>query len=264
MILHFVSGLPRSGSTLLCNILAQNPRFHTAGTSGILDVMFGVRNRWDTLIEFQAMPERRSEAAKLRVLRGILNAYFGDVSRPVAFDKSRGWLAYIEMIEYVLSRKVKILVPVRDIRDVLASFEMLWRHSSRKAQIAGESEKYFQFQTLAGRLDYWSQADQPVGLAYNRLRDAFDRGLSDRLFLVEFEHLTRSPRETMAGIYEFLSEDWFEHDFEHVEQVTVENDRVHGFDNLHTIRSRVEPVPPRWPKALGSAVDKYKNLNFWR
>lgn len=30
---HFISGLPRSGSTLLSAILSQNPRFH-AGMSG--------------------------------------------------------------------------------------------------------------------------------------------------------------------------------------------------------------------------------------
>lgn len=33
---YFISGLPRSGSTLLANILAQNPRFHATATSGIL------------------------------------------------------------------------------------------------------------------------------------------------------------------------------------------------------------------------------------
>ena len=36
---HFISGLPRSGSTLLANLLAQNPRFHSTATSGILNGM---------------------------------------------------------------------------------------------------------------------------------------------------------------------------------------------------------------------------------
>lgn len=30
---HFISGLPRSGSTLLAGILRQNPRFHAAMNS---------------------------------------------------------------------------------------------------------------------------------------------------------------------------------------------------------------------------------------
>lgn len=119
---YFVAGMPRSGSTLLCNILAQNPRFHVTGTSGIMDIMFGVRNSWDNLIEFKAAP---NEAAKVRVLRGILDSYYSNEERPVVFDKCRGWLSLIEMAEMVLGHNAKILVPVRDIRDVLASFEKL-------------------------------------------------------------------------------------------------------------------------------------------
>ena len=52
---YFIAGLPRSGSTLLANILAQNPKFHTTSTSGVMDVMFGVRNNWDNLIEFKGI-----------------------------------------------------------------------------------------------------------------------------------------------------------------------------------------------------------------
>ena len=37
--MHFISGLPRSGSTLLAAILRQNPRFHAA-MSGPLQTMF--------------------------------------------------------------------------------------------------------------------------------------------------------------------------------------------------------------------------------
>jgi len=32
---HFISGLPRSGSTLLCALLRQNPRFSSAVTSPV-------------------------------------------------------------------------------------------------------------------------------------------------------------------------------------------------------------------------------------
>lgn len=112
---YFISGLPRSGSTLLANILAQNPRFHATATSGIMDIMFGVRNVWNNLIEFKASPDYPAE---IRVLRGILESYFSNITKPVIFDKSRGWLSELEMIEEVLGHKVKVLVPVRDIRDV--------------------------------------------------------------------------------------------------------------------------------------------------
>lgn len=266
MILHGISGLPRSGSTLLCNILAQNPRFYTTQTSGMLDVLFGVRNQWDGLIEMRAMDAKLSERRKLAVLRGIMASFYADVAQPVVFDKSRGWLAHIEMLEALLERPARILVPVRDLRDVLASFEKLYRATSATRQLAAEGANYLAFQTVEQRLEYWSRYDQPVGLAYNRIKDALQRGWRDRLFFVEYDKLCRAPERTLRDIYAFLDEPWFEHDFEHVEQVTWEDDTVHGFapGALHGIRSVVRPQPAQWPSVLGqAAADRYRGQEVW-
>lgn len=257
---HFISGLPRSGSTLLCNILAQNPRFHTTGTSGVMDVMFGVRNQWNNLVEFKAAP---NELAKLRVLRGILENYYADIDKPVIFDKCRGWLSLLEMAEFVLGHKAKVLVPVRDMRDVLASFEKLWRENAKTSQLAHESQNYFKFQTVEGRVDTWLQGDQPIGLAYNRIRDAITRGFGDRMYFVHFEKLTKDPQAVMNEIYDFLGEPRFNHNFDHVEQVTWEDDSMHGFKNLHSIRNKVEPIEPQWQKVLGPFAENFGKLNFW-
>jgi len=258
---YFISGLPRSGSTLLCNILAQNPLFHTTSTSGIMDIIFGVRNSWDNLIEFKAVP---NEPAKLRVMRGILDNFYSDIEKPVIFDKCRGWLSLLEMAEFILGHKAKVLVPVRDMRDVLASFEKLWRENAKNSQPSSESAEYFKFQHVEGRVDTWLAPDMPVGLAYNRIRDALVRGFGDRMFFVEFEKLTRNPKETMEEIYAFLGEEVFPHDFSHVEQVTFEDDSIHGFKGLHTIRTVVEPLESKWKTVLGDFAEPLGKLNFWK
>ena len=259
---YFIAGLPRSGSTLLANILAQNPRFHTTGTSGIMDIMFGVRNNWDKLIEFQAAP---NDEAKIRVLRGILDGFYADVDKPVVFDKCRGWLSLLEMAETVLGYKAKVIVPVRDVRDVLASFEKLWRETSKTAQVPQEHPNYFKFQTVQGRCDVWLSAEQPLGLAYNRITDAIVRGYKDRMYFVDFDDLTREPKKVIDDIYKFLGEeDEFAHDFDYVKQVTWEDDTVYGFKGLHDIRSKVEPMPAQWPVILGEFVKDLEKLNFWK
>ncbi len=263
-MIHFISGLPRSGSTLLCNILAQNPRFHATATSGILDVMFGVRNQWDKLQEFKAAIDKDGTAKAMgRVLRAILFAYHDETGKPVVFDKSRSWLAHLEMAEAVLGRKAKVLVPVRDIRDVLASFEKIWRKTSANKQIAQEQQFYVEFQTVQGRCHVWFRPDQPVGLAYNRIKDALHRGFRNRMHFVPFERLTQAPEQTLRGIYEFLEEAPYPHNFDHVEQVTFEDDYVHGFPGMHTIRPKVEPAPPQWPEVLGKAAAPYTGMELW-
>ena len=258
---YFIAGMPRSGSTLLANILAQNPRFHTTSTSGIMDIMFGVRNTWDKLIEFQATP---NDAAKVRVLRGVLDSFYADVDKSVIFDKCRGWLSLLEMAEMVLGYKAKVLVPVRDVRDVLSSFEKLWRETSKTAQVPQESANYFKFQTVQGRCDVWMSADQPLGLAYNRVTDALVRGYKDRMYFIDFDDLTREPGRVMSNIYTFLGEEQFLHDFNNVKQITWEDDTVHGFKGLHDIRSKVEPMKPQWPTVLGQWAEGFNKLNFWK
>jgi sulfotransferase len=258
---YFVSGMPRAGSTLLMNILGQNPHFHVTGTSGIMDVIFGIRNTWQKHIEFQAAPD---EAAKLRVMRGILDAYYGNVEKPVVFDKCRGWLSLLEMAETLLGHKAKVLVPVRDLRDIITSFEKLWRETSKTSQIAQEHHFYHEFQTVEGRCDVWVRGDQPVGLAFNRIKDALHRGFRDRMHFVHFEQLTSNPDKTLRGIYEFLDETPYAHDFDRVEQITWENDEVHGMKGLHDIRSKVEPVKSQYLQIIGKqAAETLKGPYPW-
>ena len=103
-------------------------------------------------------------------------------------------------------------------------------------------------------------------MAYNRVKDAVSRGERSSLLFVEMDELTCSPKETMEKIYNFLGEEKFEHNFDHVEQVTKEDDiNVHRIEGLHTIRSKVEPVQYKSLQVLGPQLtQKYSNLEFWR
>ena len=66
---HFISGLPRSGSTLLAALLRQNPRFHAHMSSplaGMVDAMLGEmsdRSRYSAVI---------TDEQRRRGLRGLV------------------------------------------------------------------------------------------------------------------------------------------------------------------------------------------------
>ena len=247
----FTNGTPRSGSTLIQNILAQNPKFHATETSGLLDTLFSIRNTWDKHIEHQAAP---NPDRLQNVLKGIMKGYFDDIEQNTIFVKSRGIVAYIEFLENILEQKIKILVPVRPVIDILTSFEKLYRETVKTRQPPGEAENYFQFQTVEGRCEYWLRPDQVVGLSLSRIEDSIRRGFRDRLHFIDFNRLTNNPKRTMLEVYNFLGEEWFEHNFDHVEQVTHENDNTHGFIGLHTIRNKVEPVKSRALEILGKDI----------
>jgi len=259
--IHFVSGLPRSGSTLLCNILAQNPSIHSTPTSGCHEALFAMRNQWDKWIEHQAAPSVGNHDNLQRVLRAMLYSYH-ETDRPVVIDKGRGWTSLLEMTEPLLGRQAKVLVPVRSIAQILASLEKLWRKASATGQVPMD---YFQSQTIEGRVKHWLEGSQVLGLAYNRLKDAMQRGWGDRLHLVEFDALTHEPESTMRGVYEFLGLPVYPHDFANIQQYTHETDAVHGGMGDHVVRSTVRPVSDDSVKVLGSAlVRQFVGAEFWR
>jgi len=258
--IHFIAGMPRAGSTLLCNILAQNPRFQVTATSGILETLFIMRKSWNDIVEFKGLQNNKD---KTNVIRAMLEGYFADAPRPVVFDKSRSWLAHLELAELLLQRKVKVLVCVRDLREILSSFEKLWRKSRATGPTPHEQQFYREFQTVEGRCDVMMREDQVVGIAYQRIRDALARGFRDRLHFIPFEQLTVKPAEVIDGIYTFLGEEPIKHNFEHVEQVTSEDDSMYNLKGLHDIRPKVEPAPIQHPKVLGAAADKWKGPYIW-
>ena len=127
------------------------------------------------------------------------------------------------------------------------------------------------FKTALGRVEVFIDDAQPVGRAYNAIRDAVTRGWKDRMHFIDYEDLTRRPQAVMEGVYKFLGEEPHAHDFERVEQVTFEDDFVYGFKDLHVIRQKVEPQPPSWPTLYDDAVFQspaWKNIEnvaqFWK
>lgn len=261
--IYFLAGLPRSGSTLLMNILAQNPVIHATPTSGILDMLVSVRNHWNQNEAFRAMDRDLSEGIKERVLRGMLQDYFAHVDQPICIDKNRIWTEYLELAEVLVRgrQNVKVLITVRDLRDVLASFERLYRKTSALSQLAQESGTALKFKTATGRVEVFADDGQPVGRAFNAIRDAVTRGWLDCMHFIEYEQLTRQPQQTLSGIYDFLGIESYAHNFNHVEQVTVEDDFVYGFKDLHIIRPKVEPQSSQWQKTYDDTVI---NTSIWK
>lgn len=261
---HFISGLPRSGSTLLANLLGQNPAIHVTPTSACHESLFTIRNYWNGWIEHKAAKELGDSRHQRRVLRAILDSYH-DTDKPIVIDKGRGWVSMLEMIEWVTGEKAKVLVPVRSITGILSSMERIWRKQSATGQTPNEQQNYIKMQTVAGRTDEWMQNSQVVGLAYTRLKDAIQRGFSDRLHFIEFDDLTKNPADTVDKIYNFLELPAFAHDFNNVEQITHEDDTVHGIQGLHDIAPKITSKPDDSISVLGREICKqYTGVEFWR
>lgn len=245
----FVSGLPRSGSTLLVNLFAQNTRIRSDGvTSSILGILSGVQESWDKMESFRSWPDYD---AKARVLTAMFHAYYSNTHHPVVIDKNRGWLAQLEMLEMILGERPRVIVCVRDVRAIMASWEKLWRKN--KALFALNIPPEFQ-PTVELRVQHWFSPREHTGRAFLGIQDALNRGYKDCMLFVDYDKLTRGPEEQMRRIYRFIGEEYYEHDFNNVEQKNIEADSVPWMRGLHKIRPALVNVESDWQAVLGAAA----------
>jgi sulfotransferase len=255
--IYFINGMPRSGSTLLCNILAQNPKFHVTPTSGLSELVFGIHQFWKTNPVIKAS---ETQEKQLSIIKDIFQTYHQDTDRPIVFNKSRGWAPRIELVENALQQPAKILTTTRKITCILASLEKLYRKEIKN--INSPMDIVPQMQTLEGRISVWTSQDGLVGSTFNNIRDAVMRGHKNKFHFIDFDNLTTKSKIIIKGIYDFLDEEHFDHDFTNVEQYTKENDTEHGFTDLHTIRPNIEPVKDDSEKILGYMHEQFKNFHF--
>ena len=256
-----MAGLPRCGSTLLISLLSQNPRLEGIPISGLCGIFTGVYANWEKDVFHVEVPNL---IAKHAVLGAILESYFSDRNRPIVIDKNRQWIQNIGLLEEVLGRKVKIIVPVRPLVEILASFESI-RQEHPLELTKADADLSIQASNLSTRADYLASPGGVLGLAYNMTKDAVISGYLDRLLFVDYNKLTSNPDAQLKRIYEFLGEELFEHDLSHIKRPGESNWHVHQFPGLHDIRPAFEKIE-RDPKTiLGEEVYQkyYKTTEPW-
>lgn len=261
--IFFIAGLPRSGSTLLCNLLWQNPKVFTTASSGTIDIIRSIRDICDKNQFFKAMPVDTRNKMKINIIKGALYNSFSITERSLCFDKNRGWPTLFELLSNIFENKkeIKAIICVRDLREILASFEKLYRKTSTISSTPQEQSRPLECRTALGRAKIVMDHKEPLGYSINVVQDALTRGWRNQMHFVDYNTLCYSPKTTLDGIYHFLEEEPFEqHDPLEVQQVTKEDDSIYGFVGLHDIKSKIEPQEPQWPVIFDSTV---KETPFW-
>ena len=248
--IFYQSSMPRAGSTLLQNIVAQNPNFYVTPTSGLLELVFGARLSYSNNAEFKAQDAGLMRKGFLAFCRAGMEAYFQALTdKPFAIDKSRGWGVHFDLLSLIFEEEPKIICMVRDLRQILASMEKKFRQNPDRNR-AIESHHNLSGTTTFKRAMIHLQTP-PVGLGLDRLFEIHQRGWHKKMLFVRFEDLTTDPAATMQRVYEYLGVPGFEHDFGNVTQVTHEDDEVFGIPGLHEIRPKVEAYYNDYMTVLG-------------
>tara|TARA_R110000796_G_scaffold85083_1_gene184900 strand:+ start:1168 stop:1992 length:825 start_codon:yes stop_codon:yes gene_type:complete len=250
--IYFQSSLPRSGSTLLQNVIGQNPEFYVTPTSGTLELLYSAREQYSNSIEFTAQDSKLMKAGfKSFCKQGLQGFYSGVTDKPRVMDKSRGWGIHQPFLKTFVDNP-KVVCMVRDPRCIFSSMEKNYRKNPEKSnKILNWSSG--QGTTIEKRVNLWASGP-PVGLAMERLKEVIDLGIADEMLFVRYEDLASNPEVVMKGIYKYLEVDNYSHDFKNVEQLTQEDDTVHGILGLHDIRKEITPLKKDYNEVLGKPI----------
>lgn len=255
--IHFISGLPRSGSTLLAAILRQNPRFHAAmmgPVGGMYMALEGAMSRRNEAAMFIEEAQRRD------VLKGLFTNYYYMIQKDkLVFDTNRLWCAKLPALTQLFP-KARIVCCVRDLPWIMDSIERLVRKN------AFELSGMFGFEpgsTVYARINRVATGDGMVRYAFDALKEGFFGEQASRLILVEYEALARTPKSTLQLLYTLLDEPHFDHDFENVEYQADDFGLALGTPGLHAIRRKVEWVE-RQSVLPPELFQRFANDMFWR
>jgi sulfotransferase len=244
----FASGFPRAGSTLLQNILNQNPKFHATPTSGVIGSVLGVRDNWKGNDVYKSNGEAYVYPKIKTMLKNMIIGFYQKevLEGKIPIDKNRAWANNIFFLEEIFGCKVKILFPVRHIGDAVISMEKV----NRKSTIVnhGDNGNFINEQTTVGRAENFLKDEGVFGQPLMFLRDIVYNNMEDRLVFVPYDDMLTYTKETFTRIYEELGMEYYQHDFENIKQTIFEEDMHHGFvpNGLHTIKEgKLEQPKPR-------------------
>lgn len=249
MKFHVVTGLPRSGTTLLCNILNQNPKFYASSTSPIPQMLNSLVYNWSTTAEVKGMLEKQKDETELRMencAKRVITGWYEHKNVDTVFDKSRGWSASNLMLNKIFP-DAKMIVCVRNLLNVFASVEK--QHS--KNPLLDEAEN-LNDRTVYSRADKMFSPDGLIGQPIVGIEDLIRRNISSVIF-VQYEAFTRQPQMVMDRIYTHIGEEYYNHDFDNVKNTAEDADGFYLHKYPHKGCGKVEPpTEDEWPKYISA------------
>jgi sulfotransferase len=116
-----VTGLPRAGSTLVCQMLGQHPDIHSEGhSSPLCNAVLGMRRMVSDDQFFLSQLDNSFEASYghlTSAMRGFLRGWYHDCEKMAVVDKIRAWLHAVELLLH-LAPEARLVVCVRELGQI--------------------------------------------------------------------------------------------------------------------------------------------------
>lgn len=241
----YITGLPRSGSTLLCQLLGHHPDIYSTGySSPLCQTLVELRRQLsgtEFLLAQLDTDYERTYVRLVRSFRGFMDAWFAETEKPWVVDKNRGWLNQLEML-HLLDPDCHLLVCVRELGQIYGSIEAQHQDTlllDFPDQLASLSRR-----DRAKRL---FADDGVIGAPLSSLESVQDLedSLQQRLYYVVFEHLISDPLAVLQGICQWLDLPLIQFNPQQLQPGARESDSYYRFKYPHQTYTAIQPTTTR-------------------
>lgn len=274
--LFYLAGLPRTGSTVLGEILNQNDNIHVSPASPLSEIVSEVLAKWrqnTVTLKAYKHPEQLPN-----IWRGIRAGMYRHRPEQYIIDKSWAWHMNdaIDSTREILGEEMKVICTVDNVADCLASFIMLIRSNPDYVSYIDDYLRHQRMDTndanrCVAMMD--PKIATSVGWCYENLKQTWQGKNRNNLLLIERADLVHSPAAVLEQIYTFLEipelATWGDnqgHYFDRIEKEITEDDgAAYGIPNLHKLGPELRDRSWSAKEVLGNQLFfKYKRLEFWR
>lgn len=258
----FLSGLPRTGSTVLISLLSQNTLFYPTSTSVVRDIM-NIPYTY-CLGESLYYNSKDINSPLWNIMGSILYGSYKHVDEnKIIIEKDRGWSKDISKLSIILKEPPKIIATIRPVEEIISSFLLLAKKIGKNNKIDDEVK-------LTGRdLNDWNRSriiwEKYIYQDWKFFKSGYEYDPSCFL-LVDYNEIISNPQKIINDICKYSHINSFEVDTKNIYNPNQENDCIYGLPGLHKIRSNLERTSSSAKDILGEKLYNYwneKQLNFW-
>lgn len=257
--LFFLSGLPRSGSTLLGSLLNQHPEIYTTPTSPLADLLCLIDTNFNHL-DIQYTYDRQS--IEYNTYNSLITNFYNHIPKKYIIDKHRGWPKNLYPIKKFYKDNPKVIATYRPVPEVLSSFISLIEKTGQFDNFVDNKLREDNVPiTNSNRAEYlWRfYVSDPYESLVTGLRN-----YREHIHLVDYDDLTKNPEGELEKIYNFLEIEPHTHNFSNIINTCGEQkDKEWGLEELHNIRPELKKISRSSEEVIGEEnVNLYNLFNI--
>lgn len=197
---YFLTGLPRSGNTLLGSILNQNHKISLTANTILTDILYQLH----LIKDYQIYKNFPDEKSLNNIIKNIFNNYYKDWKAEFIIDRGVwGTPKNLELLKSII-KKPKFIILYRPVLECLASFIKIEKPISIKS-----------------RCHELMNNNGTIGKALWSLKNIIKE--KEDYIIINYFELVNNPLNEINKIYKFLNIDKFNHRFNNLDDFSINN-----------------------------------------